>query len=57
MGISPAAIAGTSVGAIIGGAYAAGIKGRAIWNHSIASLKQSLRCDEQVVASAGGTFR
>jgi NTE family protein len=57
MGISPAAIAGTSVGAIIGGAYAAGIKGRAIWNHSIASLKQSLRCDEQVVASAGRTFR
>jgi NTE family protein len=28
MGISLAAIAGTSVGAIIGGAYAAGIKGR-----------------------------
>jgi len=38
MGISPAAIAGTSVGAIVGGAYAAGIKGRAIWNHLLRVL-------------------
>jgi predicted acylesterase/phospholipase RssA len=43
MGISPAAIAGTSVGAIIGGAYAAGIKGRAFWNHLLRVL--SNRCD------------
>ena len=33
IGISPVAIAGTSMGAIIGGAYAAGIKGRAIRDH------------------------
>ena len=57
MRISPAAIAGASVGAIIGGAYAAGIKGARYLESSIASLKQSLRYDEQVVASAGGTFR
>jgi NTE family protein len=57
MGISPAAIAGRSVGDIIGGAYAAGINGRAICESSIASLEQSLRCDQRVVAGAGGTFR
>jgi NTE family protein len=33
IGISPVAIAGTSMGAIIGGAYAVGIKGRAIRDH------------------------
>jgi predicted acylesterase/phospholipase RssA len=33
MGISPVAIAGTFMGTTIGGAYAAGIKGRAIRNH------------------------
>jgi NTE family protein len=33
IGISPVAIAGTSMGAIVGGAYAAGIKGRAIRDH------------------------
>lgn len=55
MGISPAAIAGRSVGDIIGGAYAAGINGRAICESSVASLEQSLRCDQRVVAGAGGT--
>ncbi len=46
MGISPVAIAGTSMGAIIGGAYASGIAGRAIRNHILQSLEQSLRCHE-----------
>jgi NTE family protein len=42
MGISPVAIAGTSIGAIMGGAYAARIEGT-LFGLIIASLKQSLR--------------
>jgi hypothetical protein len=38
MGISPVAIAGTFMGIIVGGAYAAGIKGRAIRNHLLRVL-------------------
>jgi NTE family protein len=56
MGISLVAIAGTFMGAIVGGAYAAGIKGRAHSEPSIASLKQSLRRDERAIASAAGWF-
>ena len=41
MGIPPAVVAGRSVGATIGGAYAAGINGRAICESSIASLERS----------------
>lgn len=55
-GISPVAIAGRSMSAIIAGAYAARIKG-ILFGPIIASLKRALRCDEQVVASAAGTFR
>ena len=44
------------VGAIIGGADAAGINGRATCESSIASLEQSLRCDQRVVASVAGRF-
>jgi hypothetical protein len=47
-------VARQSVGAIIGGALAAGINGRAICESSIASLKQSLQCDERVVAHGAG---
>lgn len=57
MGISPVAIAGTSMGAVIGGAYAAGIEGRAIRTHILQSLAQSLRRHEQVVTGAGRTLR
>ena len=46
MGTSHVAIAGTSMGAIIGGAYASGIAGRAIRNHILRVLEQSLRCHE-----------
>jgi hypothetical protein len=56
MGISPAAIASRCVGAIIGGADAAGINGRATCESTIASLEQSLRCDQRVVASVAGRF-
>jgi NTE family protein len=55
MGISPAAIAGTSVSAIIGGVCRR-TQGACDLESSIATLKQSLRGDEQVVASAGGRF-
>ena len=36
MGVKPVAIAGTSIGALIGAAYAAGMRGRDIHHHVIA---------------------
>ena len=39
MGICPVAIAGTSMGAIIGAAYAAGIEGRSIRTHILRVLR------------------
>ena len=39
MGICPVAIAGTSIGAIIGAAYAAGIEGRSIRTHILRVLR------------------
>lgn len=46
MPISPVAIAGTSMGAIIGAAHAAGIEGGASRTHITSSLAQSLRRHE-----------
>ena len=39
MGIRPVAIAGTSMGAVVGAAYAAGIEGRAIPTHILRVLR------------------
>jgi NTE family protein len=39
MGIRPVAIAGTSMGAVVGAAYAAGIEGRAIRTHILRVLR------------------
>jgi NTE family protein len=39
MGIRPIAIAGTSMGAVVGAAYAAGIEGRAIRTHMLPVLR------------------
>ena len=36
MGVKPAAIAGCSIGAVIGAGYAAGLTGRAMRRHSFA---------------------
>ena len=41
MGIKPVAIAGTSIGALIGAAYAAGMRGKDIRHHVIGVRAQS----------------
>ncbi len=43
LGVRPAAIAGTSIGAIIGAAYAAGYSGRQLRDHAQAILKDRVR--------------
>jgi NTE family protein len=56
MGISPVAIAGTSMGAIIGGAYAAGIKGRAIRNHLLRVLSNRSDVMSKLLRARVGRF-
>ena len=46
LGIRPVAIAGTSMGAVVGSAYAAGIEARAIRNH----IRQVLRNRSDVMS-------
>ena len=49
MGIRPVAIAGTSMGAVVGAAYAAGIEGTGHSNPHTASFAQPLRRHEQAL--------
>ena len=45
MGVKPVAIAGTSIGAIIGAGYAAGMSGKEMRRYAVASCAQSRRRD------------
>ena len=56
MGISPVAIAGTSMGAIIGGAYAAGIQGRAIRTHILRVLSNRSDVMSKLLRARVGRF-
>jgi NTE family protein len=56
MGICPVAIAGTSMGAIIGAAYAAGIKGRAIRTHILRVLRNRSGVMSKLLRARVGRF-
>jgi NTE family protein len=58
MGVRPVAMAGTSIGAIIGAAYAAGFSGAALRAHSEALLKSRFRLARRILyARARGRKR
>ena len=56
MGVRPTAIAGTSVGAMIGAAYAAGMSGRDIRRHVIALAHNRSEVLRRLVAARAGSF-
>jgi NTE family protein len=56
MGIRPIAIAGTSMGAVIGGAYAAGIEGRAIRAHILRVLRNRSDVMSKLLRARVGRF-
>src|SRR5271154_1679228 len=56
MGIRPVAIAGTSMGAVVGGAYAAGIEGRAIRTHILRVLRKRSDVTSKLLQARVGRF-
>ena len=56
MGVTPAAIAGTSIGALIGAAYAAGMRGRDIRHHVIAFAHNRGETMRRLIAARAGTL-
>jgi len=54
--LRPAAIAGTSIGALIGAAYAAGMTGKAIRRHVIALAHDRADVFRRLIAARAGTF-
>ncbi len=56
MGVVPTAIAGASVGAMIGAAYAAGFSGRDIRRHVIALAHDRTEVLRRLVAARAGSF-
>ena len=56
MGVRPVALAGTSIGSLIGAAYAAGMSGREIRRHVIALAHDRSEIFRRLVASRAGTF-
>jgi NTE family protein len=56
MGIRPVAIAGTSMGAVVGGAYAAGIEGRAIQTHILRVLRNRSDVMSKLLRARVGRF-
>jgi NTE family protein len=55
-GVRPAAIAGTSIGAIIGGAYAAGYAAKAIRNHILATFRDRPDVMAKLFRARAGSF-
>ena len=52
MGVKPAAIAGCSIGAVIGAGYAAGLSGRAMRRHLLdACARSAARCWRRVMGA------
>ena len=56
LGVRPVAVAGTSIGAVVGAAYAAGMGGRAIRDHAIRSLRDRAEVMAALIASRVGRF-
>jgi len=56
MGVTPVAIAGSSVGAMIGAAYAAGLSGRDIRRHVMALAHNRSEVLRRLVAARAGSF-
>jgi NTE family protein len=56
LSLRPAAIAGTSIGALIGAAYAAGMTGKAIRRHVIALAHDRTDVFRRLIAARAGTF-
>jgi NTE family protein len=56
MGIKPAAIAGTSIGALIGAAYAAGMRGKDIRHHVIGFAHNRPETVRRLLAARAGTL-
>jgi NTE family protein len=56
MGVKPAAIAGTSIGALIGAAYAAGMSGRDIRHYVTTLAHKSGEITRRLIASRAGTL-
>ena len=56
MGVRPAAIAGTSIGALIGAAYAAGMSGKEIRRYVIALAHNRSEVLRRLIAARAGTF-
>jgi NTE family protein len=56
LGLRPAVIAGTSIGALIGAAYAAGMTGKAIRRHVIALAHDRTDVFRRLIAARAGTF-
>jgi len=56
MGVKPAAIAGTSIGALVGAAYATGMPGREIRRHVTAVAHHPGETRRRLVAARAGTF-
>src|SRR5579871_2636661 len=56
LGIRPSIIAGTSMGAIVGAAYAAGLTGREIRAHSILKLRKRSETMARLLRARVGRF-
>jgi NTE family protein len=56
MGLKPAALAGTSIGALIGAAYAAGMPGKDIRRHVIALAHSRGEIRRRLIAARAGTL-
>ncbi len=56
IGAKPAAIAGTSIGALIGAAYAAGMSGREIRRHVLGFAHNRGETTRRLIAARAGTF-
>ncbi len=56
MGVKPAAIAGTSIGALVGAAYAAGMGGKEIRRHVIRFAHDPSEIMRRLMVSRAGTF-
>jgi NTE family protein len=54
LGMKPVAIAGTSIGAVVGAAYAAGLSGRAIRDHAVRTLRDRAEVMAALIASRVG---
>jgi NTE family protein len=56
MGVKPAAIAGTSIGALVGAAYAAGMRGKDIRRHVVAFAHDPGETTRRLMAARAGTL-